>query len=382
MRLLYFAQSFLPVIGGAEVFLDGLARRLVAHGHEVKVIAARKRGLEGELDVPYELVRYTKPFYRRAWPSYGAAHLLRAHLATKPDVVHAHGTYPPGYAVAAYARLAKVPWVVRPIGFDILPDEPLRADPVIERRIARTLCSATRVIAQSLELEELARGLGVPAARIVRIPNAVDPFTAPREPAREPTVAALGIFHRKKGFDLLLDAFARVRERVPNAKLVLAGDGEERAALARRVDELGLAASVSLPGLLRGDEKAKLLANAWLFVSSARREPFSNANLEALAAGLPMVVTAVGGNREIVGERENGLLVPPDDAGALANGIVELLGDAAARARFGCASAERAKHYAWDAIVDRYEAVYRELAELARGSDGSTRSSSAGGARA
>jgi glycosyltransferase involved in cell wall biosynthesis len=363
MRLLFFAQSFLPVVGGAEVFLDGLATRLVARGHEVKVLAARKRGLEDELDVPYELVRYTKPFYRRAWPSYGAAHLLRAHLAAKPDVVHAHGTYPPGFAVAAYARLAKRPWVVRPIGFDILPDEALRSDPVRERRIAKTLREATRVVAQSEELETLVRELGVPAERIVRIPNAVEPFGAARAPAREPTIAALGIFHRKKGFDVLLDAFARVRERAPNAKLVLAGDGEERAALVRRVEELGLAGSVTLPGLLGGAAKSELLARAWLFVSSARREPFSNANLEALAAGLPMVVTAVGGNREIVGERENGLLVPPDDAPALANALVELLGDAAARESFGRASAERAKRYAWDEIVARYEAVYRELAD-------------------
>lgn len=381
MRLLFFAQSFLPVIGGAEVFLDGLARRLVARGHAVKVIAARKRGLENALDVPYELVRYTKPFYRRAWPSYGAAHLLRAHLAAKPDVVHAHGTYPPGYAVAAYARLAKVPWVVRPIGFDILPDEPLRANPVIERRIAKTLCSASRVIAQSLELEELARGLGVASECIVRIPNAVESFALPRAPAAEPLVAALGILHRKKGFDVLLDAFARVRASVPKAKLVIAGDGEERAALARRVAELGLDASVSLPGLLRGDEKAQLLASAWLFVSSARREPFSNANLEALAAGLPLVVTAVGGNREIVGERENGLLVPPDDAKALAHALVELLGDAAARERFGRASAARAETYSWDGIVTRYEAVYRELAERARGTDRASGANHGGGAR-
>lgn len=367
MRLLFFAQSFLPVVGGAELFLDGLARRLVERGHAVTVIAARKRGLDNTLDAPYRLLRYTKPFYRRAWPSYGAVHLLRAHLAEPPDIVHAHGTYPPGYAVAAYARPAKRPWVVRPIGFDILPDEPLRKDPVLEARIARTLRAATRVVAQSVELGELVRELGVPAERIVRIPNAVDAFSAPREPAREPTVAALGIFHAKKGFDVLLRAFASVRERVPNAKLIVAGDGEQRAALEAQVDALGLRRSVSLPGLLRGAAKTDLLRSAWVFVSSARREPFSNANLEALAAGLPMVVTAVGGNREIVAAGENGLLVAPEDERGLANALVELLGDAAARERFGRASSERAKEYAWSSIVDRYEALYRELASRATG---------------
>ncbi|MCE9595949.1 MAG: glycosyltransferase family 4 protein [Planctomycetes bacterium] len=369
MRLLFFAQSFLPVVGGAEVFLDGLARRLTERGHGVTVIAARKRGLENELDVPYRVLRYTKPFYRRAWPSYGSMHLLRAHLAEPPDCVHAHGTYPPGYAVAAYARIAKRPWVVRPIGFDILPDETFRKNPVLEARIARTLQAATRVVAQSVELVELVRELGVPDERIVRIPNAVDACDAPpaaRELASVPTIAAMGIFHPKKGFDVLLRAFARVRERVSGARLVLAGDGEERAALARLVDELGLGASVELPGMLSGDAKAAFLRSAWVFVSSARREPFSNANLEALGAGLPLVVTAVGGNREIVAERENGLLVPPDDEEALAGAIVELLGDAAARERFGRASLVRAKEYSWSSIVDRYEALYADLADGAR----------------
>jgi glycosyltransferase involved in cell wall biosynthesis len=365
MRLLYFAEAFLPVVGGAEIFLDQLARRLVARGHDVTVLAAHKRDMDNRLETPYRLLRFHKPFYRRTFPRYGALHLLRAQRGGPPDVVHAQGAYPSGWAAALYCRWVGRPLVVRPIGFDILPDEKVRSDARTDARVTGALRAAARVVAQSQELEELVAALGVERERIVRIPNAVDvePFRrtlAAR--ADEPLIAALGIFHRKKGFDILLDAFARVRREVPRARLALAGDGEERAALEQRAAELGLRDAVEFPGLLAGDAKIAFLQRAWVFATSARREPFSNANLEALAAGLPLVATAVGGNREIVVEGANGLLVPPEDPVALAAALVRLLGDDRLRERCARGSVAKAGEYGWERALASYEALYGDLA--------------------
>ena len=230
-----------------------------------------------------------------------------------------------------------------------------------------TLLAADRVVAQSRELESVCIELGVAPDRIHRISNAVD---LPVEVAKsdrskgERRIAAMGIFFHKKGFDLLIEAFSKVRARDPAARLEIAGDGPERERLQQQVERCGLTESVEFPGMLDGAKKQRFLDRASLFVSASRREPFSNANLEALAAGLPMVVTAVGGNREIVEGGRNGLLVPPEDPQALAGAISHLLEEPELRSQMAAASRVKAAEYSWSKITDRYEALYAELAGM------------------
>jgi len=363
MRILFFAHAFLPIVGGAERFLDRLAREMCTRGHDVRVLAARVRGRDNDVDAPYRLLRYRKPFSRKLFARHTVAYLWRATLGWRPDCVHVQSAYPPGYSAALYCALKRLPWAVRPVGGDVQPGERIQDDPLLRERVRRSLAAATRVVAQSTELEERFAKLGVPRERLVRIPNGVD---VPREPRRppvgDPTVAAVGMLFEKKGFDVLIDAFRSVRERVPRARLVIAGEGSERARLEQRVRHHGLEASVELPGVLDERGKLELWRRASVFVSSSRREPFSNANLEALAAGLPIVATAVGGNREIVDEGWNGHLVPPDDADALAGAIARLLSDPPLARRLGARARERARDYAWPAIGDRYAELYARLA--------------------
>ena len=178
----------------------------------------------------------------------------------------------------------------------------------------------------------------------------------------EPWVLAMGSLAPKKGFDVLLRAFALVLQRLPTARLTIAGEGPEGPRLLHLAASLGIADSVAFPGLVTGEAKAALLARARVFVSSSRREPFANANLEAMAAGRPIVATRVGGNVEMMEDEVSGLLVEPEDPEGLAKAILRLLENRERAAVMGRVVWQRAEVFSWEGMVDRYEALYRELA--------------------
>ncbi len=143
----------------------------------------------------------------------------------------------------------------------------------------------------------------------------------------------------RKGQRVLIDAFASLAERLPHAVLILAGEGTDAAALAKHAARRGLAARVRLPGAIRPVQD--LYAASDVFCMPSFHEGLSNACLEASAAGLPLVVTDVGGLPEIVAHGETGEVVASGNASALGDALGKLLGDAALRQRYGAAGAER-----------------------------------------
>jgi glycosyltransferase involved in cell wall biosynthesis len=206
--------------------------------------------------------------------------------------------------------------------------------------------------------------LGVPEARIRLIPNGVhiaefQPVTS-APPLPYPYILAMGSFSHKKGFDVLLRAFASVAAEDPSIHLVMAGAGKELAAYAALVDAHNMLDRVHFVGIVEGVGKIQLYQHCLFFVSSSRREPFAVVNLEALAAGKPLVATAVGGNVEVVSEGGNGFLVPPDDPVALSRRMLTLLRDPALCTTMGHVSSDLARRYDWQAILPQYIAVFRE----------------------
>ncbi|MDX2159057.1 MAG: glycosyltransferase [Hyphomicrobiaceae bacterium] len=174
-------------------------------------------------------------------------------------------------------------------------------------------------------------------------------------------VVVANLIHYKGHADLLA-GLAGVTDRLPACwRLVCVGRDEgARASLVAMIGELGLSANVVLLGV-RSDVAA-LLAAGDLAVLPSQEEGFSNAIIEAMAAGLPQVVTDVGGNAEAVIHGQHGLVVPPRDPIALGMAVARLAGDAELRARMGAAARERARaRFALSACVDRYETVYRGL---------------------
>jgi glycosyltransferase involved in cell wall biosynthesis len=172
---------------------------------------------------------------------------------------------------------------------------------------------------------------------------------------------------RQKGLDVLLQALPAVRAAVGPVTLTICGEGPEGPELAALADRLGVADAVYFPGVV--EDVAPRLALAEVFVLPSRYEGMPFALLEAMAAGLPVVASAVPGNTNVVRDGLDGLLVPPEDPAALAAAITRLLREPDLAARLGPAARGRAAtEFGVKAMVDRTLEVYWEAlrAELRR----------------
>jgi glycosyltransferase involved in cell wall biosynthesis len=211
---------------------------------------------------------------------------------------------------------------------------------------------------------------GMPAEKVIVIHNGLetDRYRQPRNSSlRQSVVAEAGPvavvvanFIAYKGHRYFLEAWSRVVASHPHAVALLAGDGPERPACEAIANELGISRRVRFLGT-RHDVPA-LLAAADLLVHPSLEEGFCNAIVEAMAAGLPVVATSVGGNPEAVVDGETGYLVPPRDAAALAEAITRVWSRADGGRAMGQAGSARARtEFDVGRMVSAYETVYANL---------------------
>jgi sugar transferase (PEP-CTERM/EpsH1 system associated) len=287
------------------------------------------------------------------------------------DIVHSHNWSTFLYSVAA-ARLAGVPAAIHGEHGkdDTLPDRRrMLASRFLARGVGR-VCAVSRDLA-----DEVARDWRVPRERVAWIPNGVDldAFTSRDPIARiredlgiEPAnrvVMNTGGFRSIKDHPMLFRAFARVHRNNPDARLVMVGSGDARdprAGLDRLAAELGIEGAVRFAGIRR--DVPRLLRVCDVYVNSSRFEGMSNTILEAMAAGKPVVATAVGGNPELVAEGVSGFLVPAGEDEAMAARIEELLRDPSLRERMGAAGRARIEtRHSMASMVRAYSDLYEEL---------------------
>jgi glycosyltransferase involved in cell wall biosynthesis len=205
----------------------------------------------------------------------------------------------------------------------------------------------------------------------VVIPNGVDlsvAATAPADPpvelarlAGEPFVLTLGRLHRYKGLDVLLAAMGLLRGRgAALPRVVIAGDGRERAHLEASVARLGLGDRVCFVGMVGGGANAWLLAHCSLLAQPSRKEGSPLTVLEAMAAGKPILGSDIDGIRKAVTPGVHGLLVPPESAEALADALMRMLADPAALRAMAAAAREQATQWSWANIARQYLALYQQ----------------------
>ena len=195
--------------------------------------------------------------------------------------------------------------------------------------------------------------------QVVYVPNAIDPLELPSEGTRlyKPQVVYTGRLSREKGVDILVKAF---KELDLNAHLVIVGEGPLR----KELEELARDdPRIHLLGPRPRGETLKIVRGSDVFVLPSRQEGLSTSLLEAMAMGVPVIATAVGGNLELVKNRLTGLLIPPEDPEALLNALRELLEDPSLAAKLG-EEARRyvVKEFSWEVAYERYLRVYEELA--------------------
>jgi glycosyltransferase involved in cell wall biosynthesis len=230
-----------------------------------------------------------------------------------------------------------------------------------------SICAVSGALRDSM-IEE-----GFSARRIAVVHNGIETGRLPSESDRRIAryrmdargdrlvIGTVARLNPVKDLATLIRAFARVRKAAPPATLVIVGDGEERQRLEAAAWELGVAADVRFLG--ERDDARALLPGFDIFVNSSISEGVSLTILEAMAAELPVVATAVGGTPEVIDDRRTGLLVPARDPDALSRALMSLAGDPAERRVLGAhARAAVERRFTIDRMVDYYAQSYLRLA--------------------
>jgi glycosyltransferase involved in cell wall biosynthesis len=376
--VLMLMREFHPHTGGYQNQALRLARALVARGVGVHVVTLRAPGLAAE--EVHDGIRIHRVRGGGRGHLAAGAWLLAAFRCVRVhrrdvDVIHAM-RLSSGIVAGLIGAVLGKPVVCKLTGGDEIRATGFgrgllgRAKRFCLVHTVQRSIALTRAIACDLE------AAGVPRGRIARIVNGIESpaLTARPTPAAlglpwgpdQPVVVFVGRLIPSKGVDWLLAAWAEVAADHRDARLLLVGDGPERRSLEALTARLGVLGSVRFAGARRDVERVLALAD--VFVLPSRHEGMSNAVLEAMAAGVPVVVAndARGGNRELVEDGVQGFVVPLEDCGALARAIARLLDEPALARAMGHRGRRTVQaRYAMEHVADRYCALYEELARVA-----------------
>jgi len=351
MRVMQLTQRFPPAIGGVEEHVYHLALGLSQGGHQVEVLTT-------------DLLRST-PFARmRSNPGSFPFPVTRARVWKLFEAPHGLGIT---FAASLGSALDGCTLVITPHSD---AGRPSWSKSLFDRVVPPlTLKKASRVIAVSRHEASQLVALGVDGERVRVIPNGVDVREFARSPlAQAHDTAIVGLFVGRidpdqKGLDTLVRAVALLPAS-PRLQIRLVGEdwgGTDR--LRFLAQRLGVADRLTFVGKLSRPDLLREYARAQFFVLPSIFEPFGIVLLEAMAAGLPVVASRVGGIPEIVQEGRTGLLVDPGNPGALAEALRLLLRDEVRRKSMGRDARERVTRYDWDLIVPRILSVYTEALE-------------------
>lgn len=369
MRLCVVSGTFHPEPGGPSTFLYRLLPELMRRGHTVHVVTYGER--DYPTDYPYTVSRISRrqpiPF-RLILMS-----LTILRVAREADVIFVSDYGLPVAVVNLFLRKPMVIRVVADFAWEFAQRHnwiPL-SQTVQEFQTApqtirvwwlrwlqrQYLRVARQVIVPSLHVAQLVQNWGIVPTIIY---NAVEPhlFENPTPSLylnlSHPLLITVARLTPVKGVDVLLQALAYLQDFYPMAQLLIVGEGPAREALGDLSVRLGLVSSVHFTGALPLEQVASILKSSDIFVLGSRTEGLPHVVLEALAIGLPVVATHVGGTPEVVRHDENGLLVPPENPQALAMAVKQLLDDPAMMTRFKKAGMLTLQKFSWQDMVNSY----------------------------
>ena len=368
-------------VGGSGIVATELAKSLARRNHQVHLISTEPPFRLGDYEAGLAFHRVHTPSYPLfREPQYLlslATQIVQLSREFRFDIVHAHYAIP--HATAAYLAKqilastpgAHVPKVITTLhGTDITL---LGSDPSYSETVAFSIEQSDGVTAVS---ESLKRDTyqALPLKRDIKvIPNFLEcdehkkrelPDLRVRlcPPDRyDKLIIHLSNFRPVKRVDSVVEIFQQVRQKV-RAKLIFVGEGPELNKAMRLVHERGLACDVEALG--EQDQVVPLLSVSDLFLLPSSQESFGLAALEAMACGVPVVASAVGGLPEVVEEGVSGFLRPMEDTVGMADAAIALLTDAALHRRFSKAGLDRVRrHFCSKLVVPRYEAYYQEVTQ-------------------
>ncbi len=380
MKVLQLTQRFAPAIGGVENHVFNLASELTRRGVDVEVFAS-----DSARDIPFERLKGDKlqfPFKVRRFHAFKIADfphglgvvapsMLMGSLSHYCDLVHAHSYgYFTTYAGAIVRRVRKIPLVITTHSDAGRPHLQKRLFNAITPLL--TLRQAQRVIAITKSEAMYLRSLGVQSQRITVIPNGIDlaKFEGKNRRIRNEESASIlyvgRVYPEQKGLETLIRSISLISYSKRPIVNIVGEDWGGSASLLNLANKLKVQDRVKLLGRLDSDKLVQAYNSADLFVMPSLFEPFGIVLLEAMASGLPVVASRVGGIPEVVKEGKTALLVPPGNPEELRTAIEELLSNDRLRRAMGNAGRARAGLFSWSLIIPRILRVYEEaIAEIA-----------------
>lgn len=364
MRVLLVCPYSWTVPGGVGHHIANLAEQLRHRGHEVRILApAEGKTPPGVWSVGRSApIRWNGSVARLTIGPRVASRVRVAMRRARPDVVHVHEPFAPSVSMVALAR-AKAPCVAT-FHTTASTTRVYRTAAVALKPLWRKL--AVRIAVSEQAARTVERVFGDPV-RV--IPNGIDigRFDAVgARAAASKTILFFGRLERRKGVRILVEAFARLKERVPEARLVVLGDGPERRACEAAVpvsirDDAVFAGAYTPDGLVAALGEANVVAQPAL-----GGESFGIVLLEAMAARRPLVATDIAGYAAVARDGVEALLVAPGDAAALAAALERLMTDEALASALAKAGRVRAEEFDWSRVVVEVEKCYDEAVATRR----------------
>lgn len=346
--------------GGVANHIGALAGRLRARGHEVRILAPADGDVGAEVisvgrSAP---IRFNGAVSRLAFGPRVSARVRVALRRARPDIVHVHEPFVP--SVSMLATIASRAPVVAT--FHAAADASRLA-----RAMRAPLRLATRKVGIRIAVSEEARKT---AERVLPgpyriVPNGITLERFAHVPARDPgteTVVFFGRLESRKGARVLCEAFGALKRLHPNASLLIAGDGPDRAACEAAVPE-PYRNDVTFLGRVSDEALAAVIGQASVVALPALGgESFGIVLLEAMSAGRPVVATNIPGYAAVARHDREAILVPPADAAALAAALDRVMVDRSLAGRLITAGHTRAAEFDWDHVASEVERVYRDAA--------------------
>lgn len=401
MRIVIATAVYYPQINGVAVFSHNLACGLAARGHEVLVICPSNTGWSyvemqdgvqvcylHSVDVkvyPDQIhkvperrvvggVRLPRVFYRHGLrvSVFPAREVRRILDDFKPDVVHVQVSDPIGLSVVSYARRHDIPVVTTEHNQPEVLTDSLKM-PAVLKKGANAVLSAyfrnrqsksdfvtmpTKKAIKGLLAE---RDLGVPVAAVS---NGVDlSCFKPGEKAVEPTVLYVGRLDPEKKVENVIRAFKEARSKLPQTgvKLLIVGDGTDKARLVELVSKLELSEDVKFLGKVLPPDLYEIYRKGWVFATASPIETQGMVLIEAAACGLPLIAVDKGAVSEVCQDGVNGVLCADGDVEAMANAMVNILTDQKTRDKFSEQSLKIAEEHDFEKTLDRFENIYQKV---------------------
>lgn len=410
MKIVIATAVYHPMINGVAVFSHNLAVGLVKRGNEVMVLCPSQTGKNYTRTVDGVKTVYLKSVSAKVYPDQVHAvppkkkvlgmelpHIIykdsfkvsvfprreikKALDKFRPDVVHIQVSDPIGLSVASYARKERIPIVTTEHNQPEVLTEPLHV-PGFVRRPVNALLSAYFVNRQSksdyvtmptkMAIDNLLEGkkLGIPVKAVsngVDLSNFRPGMASPKIcqkygiPRSVQIVLYIGRVDPEKNVEMVIEAFHETLPEVPDALLVIVGDGVDKARLEKKVKTLGIDKSVKFLGRVVGPDLYELYKVGSVFATASEIETQGIVLIEAAASGLPLIAVNAGAVAEVCRDGENGYLLLPGDVDGMGEAMIEILKNKSLREKFAKASVKIASEHDFEHTLDEFEKIYREI---------------------